>query len=196
MARLDPYPPVRPFGVSPALERFVPDPGQQHPLVTVRLALALAGDIAACPTLSHQQRLSRVQACLNEHDTSVLVLDRITGDAFLAHLPGPGSLATLVDHHLLLQLADIPDWFVLPFDGPNGDASILLFENYSMLSSCRDYCILGTACLSCQELRATTSNLCLACAEALAQDAAILARSRQTPPRPTASGEMCLPSPI
>lgn len=110
--------------------------------------------VSSIPTWQ-REAMGEVCAALGEHTTSVLILDRTSGTNFLAHIPGPGEL-----------VGDLPEvdgeWLILPFDAPMGGC-FLFFDDFSGLSSCRDYVILGTLCINCQDLRKTTGNLCADC---------------------------------
>lgn len=169
-AYTDPISNAPPFGLSHELEYLEVTADEQHPLTTVRLALARAG---SPPRLyaseAHARRVGWVMTSLDTITTSVLLMDRVTKETFPAHIPGAGDLR--LPHNLLMQCADSPDYVILPGEGPL--TNILLFDSWSGLSSCRDYVILGPWCIGCQNVVWTKDNLCDECSAEMDREATL-----------------------
>lgn len=159
----DPISDVPPLNISCLSEVQLDDENEQHPLITVRLALARAGSPKGLyASEAHFRRIGWVLESLDDCTTSVLIMDRTDRSTFPAHIPGPGELR--LQHNLLVQCGMAPDYLILPWEEPKRD-SILLFDSASGISSCRDYVILGPWCIGCQTVVKTKGNMCDECTE-------------------------------
>lgn len=162
---------IDPLAVTPLYLGQTLPPGDDHQecRTRVRFALAAAGiDTDVFAPMDHRNNIGQIMEQLGRTSCFTAILDRVEGHVFLAMIPGPGELEITSDW-LANCLYTVPDVIVLPFADPLQHV-VLFFNDRTGLSSCRDYVLLGTACLNCQGIEPCVDNMCQTCTKALEED--------------------------